>query len=153
MKWAYNDGGRSKYFKGSTDDCVTRAVAIATGLDYKKVYDMVNNLAENEYISKHQHKFSSARTGVRKNTCRKLLEQLGWHWHACSGIGKGCTMHLTENEIPNGIIICALARHYVCVKNKVINDTWDSSTMTYYDEYGNLVINNNRCVYGYYTKD
>ena len=35
----YNDGGRDKYFKGTTGDCVTRAIAIACNLDYKKVYD------------------------------------------------------------------------------------------------------------------
>jgi hypothetical protein len=153
MEWIYNDGGRSKYFKGDTGDCVTRAVAIATGLDYKKVYDMVNDLSKDERIGKRNKHISNARDGVRKNTCRKLLEKLGWHWHACSGIGKGCTMHLTEDEIPGGTIICALAKHLVCVKNKVVNDTWDSSTMTYYDMFGQLVVNKQRCVYGYYTKD
>ena len=35
----YNDGGRSKYFKGDADDCVTRAIAIALNTDYKLIYD------------------------------------------------------------------------------------------------------------------
>ena len=31
--WLYNDGGRTAAgFKGETGDCVTRAIAIATGL-------------------------------------------------------------------------------------------------------------------------
>lgn len=34
-----NDGGRLLYFKGEAGDCVTRAVTIASGLDYKEVYD------------------------------------------------------------------------------------------------------------------
>lgn len=34
----YNDGGRSAYFKGSAGDCVTRSLAIYLGLDYKQVY-------------------------------------------------------------------------------------------------------------------
>ena len=40
MKHHFNDGGRSQYFKGAkAGDCVVRAIAIASGLDYKKVYD------------------------------------------------------------------------------------------------------------------
>ena len=36
----YNDGGRSKYFKGEkVGDCVVRAIAVAANLDYKEVYD------------------------------------------------------------------------------------------------------------------
>ena len=39
MKWTYADGGRSKYFKaGNVRDCCVRAVANATGIDYKEVY-------------------------------------------------------------------------------------------------------------------
>lgn len=35
----YNDGGRSRYFKGDAGDCVTRAIAIALNTDYKLIYD------------------------------------------------------------------------------------------------------------------
>ena len=31
MKFIYNDGGRSKYFKGEAGDCVVRAICNATG--------------------------------------------------------------------------------------------------------------------------
>jgi hypothetical protein len=56
-------------------------------------------------------------------------------------------MHLNENELPNGTIICRLTRHLVCVKDGVINDTYNSSIK--YDTDGNLV---DRCVYGYFVK-
>ena len=39
LQFKFNDGGRSKYFKGETGDCVTRAIAIATGEDYMTIYD------------------------------------------------------------------------------------------------------------------
>ena len=39
MKYIYNDGGRSKYFKGKANDCVCRAISIASNRDYKEVYD------------------------------------------------------------------------------------------------------------------
>ena len=48
MRWVYHDGGRSQYFKGTTGDCVTRAIAIATGIDYRKVYDLVNSYSKND---------------------------------------------------------------------------------------------------------
>ena len=35
-----NDGGRSKYFKGTRyDDCVVRSIAIATQQDYREVFE------------------------------------------------------------------------------------------------------------------
>ena len=40
MKWIYNDGGRSKYYKATNvRDCVCRAIAIANNEDYKMVYN------------------------------------------------------------------------------------------------------------------
>ena len=55
MNFIYDDGGRSKYFKGqNVGDCVTRAICNATGLDYKKVYDDLNKLALNENTKGHR---------------------------------------------------------------------------------------------------
>ena len=49
MEWVYDDGGRKvSGYKGETRDCVTRAIAIATGMDYQIVYDTINELSENE---------------------------------------------------------------------------------------------------------
>ena len=39
MKWIYDTGGREKYYKAlNVKDCVTRAIAIANGMDYKETY-------------------------------------------------------------------------------------------------------------------
>ena len=49
MQFVYSDGGRSKYFKAEgVGDCCARAIANATGLDYKEVYDSLNELAKQE---------------------------------------------------------------------------------------------------------
>lgn len=40
MNFKFNDGGREQSgYKGSTGDCVTRAIAIVTGKTYSEVYD------------------------------------------------------------------------------------------------------------------
>lgn len=127
MKYVYNDGGRSKYFKGEARDCVTRAIAIATNRDYKEVYNEIAKIIG-----------YTPRNGVKKKDTKKVMEKLGFKWIPCMGIGTGCTIHLKENELPNGIIICRVTRHICCVIDKVINDTFDPSR----DE--------TRCVYGYW---
>ena len=65
MKFIYSDGGRSNYFKAEhVGDCCVRAIANATGLDYKVVYDGINTLAKKERTGKRKRKVSNAREGV-----------------------------------------------------------------------------------------
>ena len=123
-----------------TGDCVTRAIAIATGKDYLEIYNIINELAKKEKITEKKKKKSNARTGVYKDTYKKYLESLGWKWYPCMQIGSGCTTHLRKEELPSGTIICRLSRHLVCVKDGVINDTYDCSR------------GETRCVYGYFKK-
>lgn len=142
MKWIYDDGGRSKYFKATdVGDCVTRAIAIATGRDYKEIYSELKELAKSERITKRKKTRSSVRDGVRKETRKRYLESLGWKWIPTMTIGSGCQMHLNDDELPNGTIIVSVSKHLVCVKNGVLYDTYDSSR------------DGNRCVYGYYVKE
>lgn len=141
MKFIYSDGGRSKYFKGTAGDCVVRAICNATGLDYKEVYDNINLLAKKEKITKRKKDISNARNGVYKSTWKKYLENLGWKWHSCMGIGTGCTTHLCEEELPKGTLMVQVSKHLTCVKNGVLYDTYDCTR------------GGTRCVYGYYYKD
>lgn len=140
MRFVYDDGGRSKYFKaGEVGDCVCRAISIATGKDYKEVYDLINEYAKQERRSR-KHSRSSARNGVQKQTSRKVLESLGWKWTPTMKIGSGCTVHLCEDELPCGTIIVKVSKHLTCIKDGVIHDTYDPSR------------EESRCVYGYYQK-
>lgn len=141
MDFVYNDGGRAKYFKGSSGDCVTRAISIATGKDYKDVYDLVNSYAKKERVGKRKKGISDARTGVYKNTVYRILTDLGYKWIPTMGFGTGCQVHLKKEELPSGTIIVRLSKHLTTVVDGVINDTYNPSR------------NGCRCVYGYYIKD
>lgn len=129
LQFHFNDGGRSNYFKAANvGDCVTRALAIATGRDYKEVYDLVRSVSGR-----------TPRNGVKKGMGKKVATMLGGRWHACMEIGAGCTTHLRANEIPmQGRIVCRLSGHFVAVIDGVINDTYDCSR------------DGDRCVYGYW---
>ena len=50
MEWIYNDGGRSNYYKAKdVGDCVCRALAIATGTDYKVMYNLLKGFDLNRW--------------------------------------------------------------------------------------------------------
>ena len=131
MKMVYNTGGREKYFKGYAGDCVTRAFAIATGRDYKEVYDELSAMLP---------KGQSARDGVPQKICRKYADQIGWEWVPCMTIGSGCKVHLRSDELPGGTIICRVSKHLVAVIDGVLQDTYDCTR------------GGTRCVYGYWRK-
>jgi len=144
-KFKFNDGGRaSSGFKGLTGDCVCRAIAIATGKPYQEVYEFLSNGNYNQRLSKKQRvkKGKTAANGINVN--RKwfsdYMKSLGFEWKPTMLIGQGCKVHLKSDELPMGTIICSLSKHYTCVIDGVINDTYDPSR------------NGTRCVYGYYYK-
>ena len=129
MMWQYNDGGRSKYFSAQkVGDCVTRAVAIATGRDYKEVYNEIKAVVG-----------YTPRNGIYKKDAKKVMAHFGGVWVACSGIGVKERIHLNNAEIPlQGRFVCNLNKHVTCVIDGVINDTYDPSK------------NGTRMVYGYW---
>ena len=140
MEFRYSDGGRSKYYRaGNVGDCATRAISNATGIDYKEVYDALKELAKAERITKrHKHR-SSIRNGTSRKTAKKYIESLGWCWKPIMQIGSGCTMHLNDEDFPPfGTYIVSLSKHFTCVKDGVIYDTYDCSR------------DGQRCVYGYW---
>jgi hypothetical protein len=142
MKFIENDGGRAAAgYKGTTGDCVTRAIAIATGLPYQEVYDLVNEKARVERPGKTRSRRSSARTGVHKPTIRRILESLGWTWTPTMGIGTGCTVHLKDGELPMGRLVVSVSKHLTAVIDGVIHDSHDPSR------------DGTRCVYGYWRKE
>lgn len=153
MEWIYDDGGRAEAgFKGKTGDCVCRAISIATGKPYKEVYDLINEFAESERTGKRKKKKSNARTGVYKDTSRKVLKHLGWTWIPTMKIGTGCTVHLNADELPSGTIIVKVTHHLVAVIDGVIHDTYNCSERGYTVDGDGNDITTDRCVYGYYKK-
>ena len=141
LNFVYSTGGRENYFKQTTvRDCVTRAIANATGMDYLEVYNGINDEAKKEHTSKRKYKKSSARNGVYSATAKRFIERvLGWVWVPCMGIGTGCQTHVKADELPSkGSYILNLSGHFSCWKNGELYDTYDCSR------------NGTRCVYGYW---
>jgi hypothetical protein len=131
MKVVITDGGRAEAgFKGSTNDCVTRALALVTGLPYLTVYNALNDLAGK----------SVSRTGVPKDVSKTYLKNLGFVFTPTMGIGTGCKVHLKEGELPMGRLVVSCSRHLVAVIDGVIYDSHDPSR------------GGTRCVYGYWKK-
>jgi hypothetical protein len=144
MEWKFNDGGRAAAgFKGSSRDCVARAIAIASGRPYAEVYRV---LAQGNFTQRkakregRKARQNTADHGI--NTKRKwfadYMESLGFRWVPTMAIGQGCKVHLSSGELPAGNLVVNVSRHFCAVIDGVLNDTYDCSR------------NGTRCVYGYY---
>jgi hypothetical protein len=139
MQYLYSDGGRAAAgFKGSAGDCVTRAIAIATGRPYLEVYDAINEIAKGERPRAGQRRSSARDAGVKKYTRRKYLKGLGWRWIPTMTIGSGCRVHLRADELPSGRLIVEVSRHVCAVIDGILHDTYDPAR------------EGSRCVYGYW---
>jgi|TARA_R110000803_G_scaffold4255_4_gene14519 hypothetical protein len=145
-EFVYNDGGRKAAgYKGDAGDCVTRAVAIASGLKYQEVYNRLAEGNANQRRTKGQTKNANARTARNGiDTTRKWFKdymiELGFKWTPTMTIGSGCKVHLTSDELPRGVLVCNVSRHQVAVIDGVIHDNHDCSR------------EGKRCVYGYWQK-
>jgi hypothetical protein len=140
MQFIYDDGGRAAAgHSGKAGDCVCRAIAIATGLGYRRVYASLLEIGWAEgkmhkdpdglYRPRHDNKFDR----------RDYLASLGWRWIPTMAIGRGCRVHLRDGELPLGRLIVQVSRHWTAVINNRIYDTFDPSR------------GGKRCVYGYFS--
>jgi hypothetical protein len=134
MRWVYDDGGRADAgFRGDAGDCVARAIAIATGMAYREVYD---DLADREAQLGRPR---SARNGVSPKAYKPYLAELGAIWTPTMRIGSGTTVHLRESELPwEPWLIVRLSKHLVAVRQGVVFDTHDPTR------------EGTRAVYGYW---
>ncbi len=140
MDFVFHDGGRAAAgYKGSTGDCVTRSIAIATGKPYQEVYDALNRLGKAERLGKRKMKRSNSRTGVFRATYQRYLELLGWRWTSTMSIGSGCQVHLRASELPAGPLVVKVSRHLTAVIDGVLYDTHNCSR------------SGTRCVYGFFS--
>lgn len=146
IQFKYDDGGRAYAgFKGTAGDCVVRAIAIATELPYRQIYDdltFLNKLWSENGRSKSakRNKSTSVRAGVHREVWEPYLLQIGWNWTPTMKVGQGCKVHLKTDELPSGRLICRVSRHVVAVIDGVIHDNHDPSR------------GGSRCVYGFFSK-
>jgi hypothetical protein len=135
----YHDGGRAAAgYRGKTGDCVVRSIAIATGLPYQHIYDVVNRASTRERTGTRKRDISNARTGVYKSTIHRVMKELGWVWTPTMQIGSGCKVHLLPRELPHGRLVVSVSKHLTAMVDGIIYDTHDCSRR------------GKRCVYGYW---
>lgn len=123
-----DDGGRrAAGFRGMAGDCVTRSIAIASGLGYADVYAALSEGCRTQRVTKGRRRLASARDGV--NTSRKwfkdYMRSIGFEWTATMKVGSGCRVHLTDGELPDGRLVVMLSRHATAVIDGVIHDMHD----------------------------
>lgn len=141
MPWEFNDGGRSDWYRGRAGDCVVRAIAIATGREYKTVYNDIGDMmrAKSKRGRSGRVKNFSPRNGVPRPIIRAYLDP-DFLWTPTMFIGSGCTVHLRTGELPaRGALIVSLSKHLTAVLDGIVHDTHDPSRQ------------GTRCVYGYWT--
>lgn len=132
MRFVYNDGGRSNYFKvGNVGDCCCRAICNTTGLDYKRIYDLINKISVLESTKHHRRgQTSSARDGVFKETAIKIIEALGGEKVKVQEFGSSIKCHLCDedlNQYNKGSYLLILSKHYSSLINGDLVDTYDCS--------------------------
>lgn len=134
LPYEYDDGGRSNYFKANkVGDCVCRAIAIASGRDYKEIYNLL-----------YKTMGESPRGGVMTSGVRfkRLMVELGFKWVSLCSVGSKQSSHFFVGELPSrGRLVCSAHRHEVAVVDGVVRDTWDSR----YNSWGEP-----RRIYGYW---
>jgi hypothetical protein len=144
-----DDGGRAAAgFRGSTGDCVTRAIAIAAQRDYREVYDALHEaaLTDQRYMRKLERRYgerarahASPRDGVSKQIYKPYLAALGFEWTPTMHIGSGCRVHVRADELPaTGRYVLNLSGHLAAWVDGVLRDLSDCSR------------GGTRCVYGYW---
>ena len=119
--YVFDDGGREAAgFKGRAGDCVTRAVAILTGTDYRQVYNDAAKVYERVFGVR------TARNGVpfsAKNT--ELADQYGL---VRVKLPKGPKPTYSEAYERYGDCIVRTRKHVAAIVDGKLRDTFDGTT-------------------------
>lgn len=114
MRFKFNDGGRSRYFKAqNVSDCVVRSIAIAKNIEYIKVYKEATKILG-----------YTPRNGIKSSLDTfKLMYYFGFDFN--HHLLKDYKIKELKAIIPDGVTILYFDGHLSCVINGVMNDTWD----------------------------
>lgn len=163
LDFTYNDGGRTAAeYSGSTGDCVTRAIAIATGEDYETIRrHLMTATADFRSASRsraaNRLASNSVFRGVSSRIYKPFLASLGWNFISCQKVGHPSTIRMIQEHLPRGIVIIRLRKHLVTVIDHVVHDTCRSHIRAEWVRMPNgaFLIDQGvqvpRTVYGYWT--
>lgn len=129
FNFVFDDGGREDAgYKGMAGDCVVRSVAIATGEDYKTIYEAMWAIVrrQREAGVKGADKVSP-RSGVPRGVYEQYLFENGWEWHTQMRVGQKARTHVLPYELPREDVIVRLSGHMSAIVNGEIHDTFDPS--------------------------
>ena len=119
MKFIKDHGGRDKYTrcrfkKDNTNDCVIRAIAIATGREYRIVRDDLFELAKDMWVMPND-----------KECYEAHLTRLGWVKH--SPLKKGMRkVKVRDFPVKTGAVIISTCNHLTTIVDGNIHDTWNT---------------------------
>lgn len=109
--------------------CGVRALVLATGIEWTEAERLLRHCCKNGKAGN-----GALSRGIYKEDYNACLEFLGYKWVAAPKFeGRKARAH----DLPPGKHIASMAKHYCCVIDGDVYDTWDSS---------------DKMVYGYWTK-
>ena len=116
--FAFDDGGRAAAgYKGRTGDCVIRAIAIATGQEYKAVYKQFAALNKTRYGK------ATGRDGVSPKDFVPALKELGFE-RVPNRRGKPL-LTFAEAYEEYGDCLVSTTRHLAAIVDGHLRDTGD----------------------------
>jgi hypothetical protein len=125
LPFIYDDGGREEAgFRGKTGDCSVRAVAIATGVPYKAVYQAFKK--SNPGKVKGILNYSG---GTPHEFIEEFLLKLGWRRKFLGSSQK------LDRTLPMGRIIVSIPKHTICIIDHIAHDTFKSPASSPVFEY------------------
>ena len=121
----YDDGGRAEagYKAKGVGDCVPRAIAIATGIPYKKVLGDLYEKQKAFYWDRYSSKNPHPTQGTQPKVYDAYLEDLGWK----KVYPKGKLRFRKDNLPKRKKLIVHTDRHLAAVIDGKLRDTWESS--------------------------
>jgi hypothetical protein len=135
MAFQQSDGGRAAAgFKGTCGDCGVRAAAIATGREYRAVYDELFARSKNLHATSRKKAVKKAegrkakaspRAGIFREVMGPYLKEAGADWIPLAYIGsKPVRVREVAARWPDQKLVMSLARHYSAMVNGINLDTW-----------------------------
>ena len=138
LEFIYDDGGAVEAGHDLDEligDCVTRAIAIATGTPYDGVLAVLRERNLDWLKRRKADRYQDATLTVEQRACPKrtgwkavfrkyLTSELGWTWTPCMSIGqRGRRTRLKAGELPGGRLIVEIKGHTCAVIDGVVHDT------------------------------
>ena len=142
--YEFNDGGRAAAgYKGSAGDCVARAFAILTGMDYKTAYKLFAE-ANSEVTGK-----VSARNGIKRTVWPQVFEDYGI---VKMKLRRGVRPTYSEAYAMFGDCIVKTTKHVAAIKDGKLQDTGDGRTYEWQEFPEDEVVTRERKAMSVYKK-